>query len=259
MVPQVMYADRTSSTRSTAPNARPVGHHLPIDSRRSPSTTSKPQKDPPVPHGRDHGIHKVGDRGTADRRWLRLAPRAGTTDAALRSTFPSRAAAPPHVVAFAARWRSCVAERLWQQDSTSILLGADQSILRTYSWDSSVSGRHGDDLRRDHRGRARIDVPQKNAMDLTQMLREGTDLVKFAKAVPRCRERGGLPRRMGLCRADASRGARGRRDGGRGHCTRCPPHRRLHPAGDGGQHRRGEVTGRGHQGRTRELKARRAC
>ena len=93
---------------------------------------------------------------------------------------------PPHVVAFAAleKLRS---ERLWQEDKHKLYYSTLTDILRSY-----IAGRFevgamemtSDEIIEAMR---RVELPQKSAMDLTQILRDA-DLVKFAKAVPEAEE-----------------------------------------------------------------------
>lgn len=93
---------------------------------------------------------------------------------------------PPHVVAFAAleKLRS---ERLWQEEKHKLYYSTLTDILRSY-----IAGRYevgamemtSDEIIEAMR---RVELPQKSAMDLTQILRDA-DLVKFAKAVPEADE-----------------------------------------------------------------------
>lgn len=93
---------------------------------------------------------------------------------------------PPHVVAFSAleKLRS---ERLWQENKHKLYYSTLTDILRSY-----IVGRYGvgamemtsDEIIESMRG---VDLPQKSAMDLTQILRDA-DLVKFAKALPEAEE-----------------------------------------------------------------------
>lgn len=93
---------------------------------------------------------------------------------------------PPHVVAIAAL-EKLRGQRLWQQDKHKLYYSALTDIVRTY-----IAGRFGvgamemtsDEIIEAMRG---TELPQKCAMDLTQILREA-DLVKFAKAMPEADE-----------------------------------------------------------------------
>ena len=93
---------------------------------------------------------------------------------------------PPHVVAFAAL-EKLRGERLWQENKHKLYYSALTDIVRSY-----IAGRYGvgamemtsDEIIEAMRS---VDVPQKSAMDLTQILREA-DLVKFAKAMPEADE-----------------------------------------------------------------------
>ena len=93
---------------------------------------------------------------------------------------------PPHVVAFAAleKLRS---ERLWQEDKHKLYYSTLTDILRSYiagRFDVGAMEMTSDEIIEAMR---RVELPQKSAMDLTQILRDA-DLVKFAKAVPEAEE-----------------------------------------------------------------------
>ena len=93
---------------------------------------------------------------------------------------------PPHVIAFAAL-EKLRGERLWQEDKHKLYYSTLTDILRSY-----IAGRYAvgamemtsdeiiDAMRE-------VELPQKSAMDLTQILRDA-DLVKFAKAIPEAEE-----------------------------------------------------------------------
>ena len=89
---------------------------------------------------------------------------------------------PPHEVARQALEKLYV-QRLWQADKHKLYYSTITDILRTY-----IDGRFGvgamemtsDEIIEAMRG---VELPQKSAMDLTQILRDA-DLVKFAKALP---------------------------------------------------------------------------
>ena len=93
---------------------------------------------------------------------------------------------PPHVVAFAAL-EKLRGERLWQEDKHKLYYSTLTDILRSY-----IAGRYevgamemtSDEIIEAMRS---VELPQKSAMDLTQILRDA-DLVKFAKAVPEADE-----------------------------------------------------------------------
>ena len=78
-------------------------------------------------------------------------------------------------------------QRLWQAEKHKLYYSTLTDILRTY-----IDGRFGvgamemtsDEIIEAMRN---VDLPQKSAMDLTQILRDA-DLVKFAKAVPEAEE-----------------------------------------------------------------------
>ena len=93
---------------------------------------------------------------------------------------------PPHEQAFKAL-EQLRAERLWQEGKHKEYYSALTDILRTY-----IDGHFGvgamemtsDEIIEAMRA---VELPQKSAMDLTQILRDA-DLVKFAKAVPEAEE-----------------------------------------------------------------------
>jgi hypothetical protein len=93
---------------------------------------------------------------------------------------------PPHEVARMALERLYV-QRLWQAEKHKLYYSSLTDILRTY-----IDGRFGvsamemtsDEIIEAMR---EVDLPQKSAMDLTQVLRDA-DLVKFAKAMPEAEE-----------------------------------------------------------------------
>ena len=93
---------------------------------------------------------------------------------------------PPHEQAFKAL-EQLRAERLWQDGKHKEYYSALTDILRTY-----IDGHFGvgamemtsDEIIEAMRA---VELPQKSAMDLTQILRDA-DLVKFAKAVPEAEE-----------------------------------------------------------------------
>lgn len=93
---------------------------------------------------------------------------------------------PPHEVARMALERLYV-QRLWQAEKHKLYYSTLTDIIRTY-----IDGRFGvgamemtsDEIIEAMRD---VDLPQKSAMDLTQILRDA-DLVKFAKAIPEAEE-----------------------------------------------------------------------
>ena len=93
---------------------------------------------------------------------------------------------PPHEQAFKSL-EQLRAERLWQEGKHKEYYSALTDILRTY-----IDGHFGvgamemtsDEIIEAMRT---VELPQKSAMDLTQILREA-DLVKFAKAMPEAEE-----------------------------------------------------------------------
>ena len=100
----------------------------------------------------------------------------------LRDMFRPAPPQPPHVVAFAAL-EKLRGERLWQQEKYKQYYSALTDILRSYlvgQFGIGAMEMTSDEIIEAVRG---IDVPRKNAMDLTEILREA-DLVKFAKATP---------------------------------------------------------------------------
>lgn len=93
---------------------------------------------------------------------------------------------PPHVEAQMALEKLRV-QRLWQEGQHKLYYSTLTDILRAY-----IAGRYGvgamemtsDEIIEAMRG---VELPQKSAMDLTEILRDA-DLVKFAKAVPEAEE-----------------------------------------------------------------------
>ena len=93
---------------------------------------------------------------------------------------------PPHEQAFKSL-EQLRAERLWQEGKHKEYYSALTDILRTY-----IDGHFGvgamemtsDEIIEAMRS---VELPQKSAMDLTEILREA-DLVKFAKAMPEAEE-----------------------------------------------------------------------
>ena len=189
VVPQVMYADKNIvDTLHGADTLDLLVSTFQIDSTSQSINDIKPQKTLPFRMGEITGYIKwvivalliLAALAYALRRVLAHYGRS------LRDMFRPAPPQPPHVVAFAAL-EKLRAERLWQQDKHKQYYSALTDILRTYlvgQFGVGAMEMTSDEIIEAVRG---IDVPQKNAMDLTQMLREA-DLVKFAKAVPDAEE-----------------------------------------------------------------------
>lgn len=189
VVPQVMYADKNIvDTLHGADTLDLLVTTFQIDSTSQSIYDIKPQKTLPFRMGEITGYIKwvivalliLAALAYALRRVLAHYGRS------LRDMFRPAPPQPPHVVAFAAL-EKLRAERLWQQDKHKQYYSALTDILRTYlvgQFGVGAMEMTSDEIIEAVRG---IDVPQKNAMDLTQMLREA-DLVKFAKAVPDAEE-----------------------------------------------------------------------
>ena len=189
VVPQVMYADKNIvDTLHGADTLDLLVTTFQIDSTSQSIYDIKPQKTLPFRMGEIAGYIKwvivalliLAALAYALRRVLAHYGRS------LRDMFRPAPPQPPHVVAFAAL-EKLRAERLWQQDKHKQYYSALTDILRTYlvgQFGVGAMEMTSDEIIEAVRG---IDVPQKNAMDLTQMLREA-DLVKFAKAVPDAEE-----------------------------------------------------------------------
>lgn len=189
VVPQVMYADKNIvDTLHGADTLDLLVTTFQIDSTSQSIYDIKPQKTLPFRMGEITGYIKwvivalliLAALAYALRRVLSHYGRS------LRDMFRPAPPQPPHVVAFAAL-EKLRAERLWQQDKHKQYYSALTDILRTYlvgQFGVGAMEMTSDEIIEAVRG---IDVPQKNAMDLTQMLREA-DLVKFAKAVPDAEE-----------------------------------------------------------------------
>lgn len=185
VVPQVMYADKNIvDTLSGADTLDLLVTTFQIDSTSHSIFDIKPQKTLPFRMGEITGYIKwvivallvIAALVYALRRVLAHYGRS------LSDMFRPAPPQPPHVVAFAALER-LRGERLWQQEKHKLYYSALTDILRTYlvgQFGVGAMEMTSDEIIEAVRG---LDVPQKNAMDLTQMLREA-DLVKFAKAVP---------------------------------------------------------------------------
>lgn len=185
VVPQVMYADKNIvDTLYGADTIDLLVTTFQIDSTSHSIFDIKPQKTLPFRFGEITGYIKwviaalliLAALAYALRRVLAHYGRS------LRDMFRPAPPQPPHVVAFAAL-EKLRGERLWQQEKHKLYYSALTDILRTYlvgQFGVGAMEMTSDEIIEAVRG---LDVPQKNAMDLTQILREA-DLVKFAKAVP---------------------------------------------------------------------------
>ena len=189
VVPQVMYADKNiiDTVRSTDTIDLLVTTFL-IDSTSHAIFDIKPQRNLPFKLGEITGYIKWAIIALLLLALLiylviRIMRHYGKS---LGNIFKPAPPLPPHVVAFAAleKLRS---ERLWQEDKHKLYYSTLTDIVRSY-----IAGRYGvgamemtsDEIIEAMRS---VDVPQKSAMDLTQILREA-DLVKFAKALPEADE-----------------------------------------------------------------------
>ena len=185
VVPQVMYADKNIvDTLHGADTLQVLVTTFKIDSTSHSIFDIKPQKTLPFRMGEITGYIKwvivalliIAALVYALRRVLAHYGRS------LRDMFRPAPPQPPHVVAFAAL-EKLRGERLWQQEKHKQYYSALTDILRTYlvgQFGIGAMEMTSDEIIEAVRG---IDVPRKNAMDLTEILREA-DLVKFAKATP---------------------------------------------------------------------------
>ena len=189
VVPQVMYADKNiiDTVRSTDTIDLLVTTFL-IDSTSHAIFDIKPQRNLPFKLGEITGYIKWAIIALLLLALLiylviRIMRHYGKS---LGNIFKPAPPLPPHVVAFAAleKLRS---ERLWQEDKHKLYYSTLTDIVRSY-----IAGRYGvgamemtsDEIIEAMRG---VELPQKSAMDLTQILRDA-DLVKFAKALPEAEE-----------------------------------------------------------------------
>ena len=189
VVPQVMYADKNiiDTVRSTDTIDLLVTTFL-IDSTSHAIFDIKPQRNLPFKLGEITGYIKWAIIALLLLALLiylviRIMRHYGKS---LGNIFKPAPPLPPHVVAFAAleKLRS---ERLWQEDKHKLYYSTLTDIVRSY-----IAGRYGvgamemtsDEIIEAMRS---VELPQKNSMDLTQILREA-DLVKFAKALPEAEE-----------------------------------------------------------------------
>ena len=189
VLPQVMYADKNIvDTLYGADTLHVLVTTFQIDSTSHSIFDIKPQKTLPFRMGEITGYIKwvivalliIAALVYALRRVLAHYGRS------LRDMFRPAPPQPPHVVAFAAL-EKLRGERLWQQEKHKQYYSALTDILRTYlvgQFGIGAMEMTSDEIIEAVRG---IDVPRKNAMDLTEILREA-DLVKFAKATPAAEE-----------------------------------------------------------------------
>lgn len=189
VLPQVMYADKNIvDTLYGADTLHVLVTTFQIDSTSHSIFDIKPQKTLPFRMGEITGYIKwvivallvIAALVYALRRVLAHYGRS------LRDMFRPAPPQPPHVVAFAAL-EKLRGERLWQQEKHKQYYSALTDILRSYlvgQFGIGAMEMTSDEIIEAVRG---IDVPRKNAMDLTEILREA-DLVKFAKATPAAEE-----------------------------------------------------------------------
>ena len=189
IVPQVIYADKNIiDTLSGEDTLEFLVTTFVIDSTSHSIFDIKPQMDMPFKFGEVSGYVK----------WMFLALLIVALllyvayrvlrhyGKSLHDIFHTTPPLPPHEVARMALERLYV-QRLWQAEKHKLYYSTLTDILRTY-----IDGRFGvgamemtsDEIIEAMR---KIDLPQKNAMDLTEILRSA-DLVKFAKAMPEAEE-----------------------------------------------------------------------
>jgi hypothetical protein len=189
VVPQVMYADKNIiDTLSSDDTLRLLVTTFVIDSTSHSIFDIKPQKDMPFKFREISGYVKWSLIVLAIIIVLlyvayRIMRHYGKS---LSDIFHPAPPLPPHEVARLALERLYV-QRLWQAEKHKLYYSSLTDILRTY-----IDGRFGvsamemtsDEIIEAMR---EVDLPQKSAMDLTQVLRDA-DLVKFAKAMPEAEE-----------------------------------------------------------------------
>ena len=189
MVPQVMYADKNIVDTLSGPDTLAVMvSTFQIDSTSHTIFDIKPQKTLRFKMGEITGYLMWGVIAVIIILLLlyvakRVLEHYGKSFGDLFKPVPPL---PPHEQAFKAL-EQLREERLWQEGKHKEYYSALTDILRTY-----VDGHFGvgamemtsDEIIDAMRG---IELPQKAAMDLTQILRDA-DLVKFAKAMPEAEE-----------------------------------------------------------------------
>lgn len=185
IVPQVIYADKNiTDTLSGGDTMQLLVTTFLIDSTAHSIFDIKPQKDMPFKFAEISGYVKWTIIALVVLALLayvayRIMRHYGKSFSDIFHTAPPL---PPHEVARQALERLYV-QRLWQADKHKLYYSTITDILRTY-----IDGRFGvgamemtsDEIIEAMR---KTDLPQKSAMDLTQILRDA-DLVKFAKAMP---------------------------------------------------------------------------
>ena len=185
IVPQVIYADKNiTDTLSGGDTMQLLVTTFLIDSTAHSIFDVKPQKDMPFKFAEISGYVKWTIIALVVLALLayvayRIMRHYGKSFSDIFHTAPPL---PPHEVARQALERLYV-QRLWQADKHKLYYSTITDILRTY-----IDGRFGvgamemtsDEIIEAMR---KTDLPQKSAMDLTQILRDA-DLVKFAKAMP---------------------------------------------------------------------------
>lgn len=189
VVPQVMYADKNIiDTLSSDDTLRLLVTTFVIDSTSHSIFDIKPQKDMPFRFAEISGYVKWVVMALIIIVILlyvayRIMRHYGKS---LSDIFHPAPPLPPHEVARIALERLYV-QRLWQAEKHKLYYSSLTDILRTY-----IDGRFGvgamemtsDEIIEAMR---KVDIPQKSAMDLTDILRSA-DLVKFAKAMPEADE-----------------------------------------------------------------------
>lgn len=186
IVPQVIYADKNiTDTLSGDDTMQLLVTTFLIDSTAHSIFDIKPQKDMPFKFAEIAGYVKWTVIALLVLALLayvayRIMRHYGKSFSDIFHTAPPL---PPHEVARQALERLYV-QRLWQAEKHKLYYSTITDILRTY-----IDGRFGIgamEMTSDEiieAMRMVEDLPQKSAMDLTQILREA-DLVKFAKAMP---------------------------------------------------------------------------
>lgn len=182
---RVLYADKNivDTLRSSDSLLLQVGTFR-IDSTSPSVYEVKPQKNLPLRFGEVSGyigwslLGLLLAAAAAYAAW-RLAKRYGKR---IGGIFRPAPPLPPHVVAIRAL-ETLHNQKLWQNNKYKQYYSGLTDILRTYlagRWGIGAMEMTSDEIIAAMRS---IELPQKSAMDLTQILRDA-DLVKFAKAEP---------------------------------------------------------------------------
>ncbi len=189
ILPQVIYADKNIiDTLEGEDTLQILVTTIVIDSTAHSIFDIKPQRDMPFKFGEISGYVKWALLALLVIALLiyvayRVLRHYGKS---FHDIFHPAPPLPPHEVAHQALERLYV-QRLWQAEKHKLYYSTLTDILRTY-----IDGRFGvgamemtsDEIIEAMRS---VDLPQKSAMDLTEILRSA-DLVKFAKALPEAEE-----------------------------------------------------------------------